>query len=210
MAGRAVVCERLAMIPVECVARGYLTGSGWVEYAERGTVCGIALPAGLVDGSRLPEPIFTPATKAPLGEHDENLDFDAVVASVGGVVAERIRELTLAVYAPGRGDRPRARADPGRHQVRVRPAGRRHHRAGRRGADAGLVPLLGRGELAAGRPAGLLRQAVRPGLAAARIGLGPSTPVQPRPPLPPEIVAATRAKYVQAYERLTGLAFETP
>ena len=80
VAGRAVVCERLEMIPVECVARGYLTGSGWLEYAERGTVCGIGLPAGLQDGSRLPEPIFTPTTKAPLGEHDESIDFDAVVA----------------------------------------------------------------------------------------------------------------------------------
>ena len=81
--GRAVVCERLDMFPVECVARGYLTGSGLREYDETGEVCGIALPAGLVDGSRLPEPIFTPATKAELGDHDENVSFDAVVAEVG-------------------------------------------------------------------------------------------------------------------------------
>ena len=91
VAGRAVVCERLTMVPVECVARGYLTGSGWAEYQASGSVCGLALPAGLVDGSRLPEPIFTPATKAPLGEHDENIDFATVVATVGAEVAEELR-----------------------------------------------------------------------------------------------------------------------
>ena len=80
--GRAVVCESLAMYPVECVARGYLSGSGLREYAETGEVCGLALPDGLVDGSRLPEPIFTPATKADLGDHDENVSYDAVVAGV--------------------------------------------------------------------------------------------------------------------------------
>jgi phosphoribosylaminoimidazole-succinocarboxamide synthase len=97
--GRAVLCERLEMIPVECVARGYLTGSGWLEYAESRTVCGVPLPDGLVDGSRLPEPIFTPATKAELGEHDENVDFATVAATVGQATAEQIRALTLAVYA---------------------------------------------------------------------------------------------------------------
>jgi phosphoribosylaminoimidazole-succinocarboxamide synthase len=97
--GRAMVCQRLAMFPVECVARGYLTGSGLVEYNSNGEVCGVPLPAGLVDGSRLPEPIFTPATKAALGDHDENVSFDAVVASVGQQDAETLRALTLRVYA---------------------------------------------------------------------------------------------------------------
>ncbi|MDN4483290.1 phosphoribosylaminoimidazolesuccinocarboxamide synthase [Demequina lignilytica] len=97
--GRAMVCQRLDMFPVECVARGYLTGSGLVEYEESGTVCGIALPPGLVDGSRLPEPIFTPATKAEVGEHDENVDFDAVVALIGREDAEALRDLTLALYS---------------------------------------------------------------------------------------------------------------
>ena len=86
-----MICERLAMIPVECVARGYLTGSGWTEYQASGSVCGVELPDGLVDGSRLPEPIFTPATKAALGEHDENVDFATVAATVGDDVAEQIR-----------------------------------------------------------------------------------------------------------------------
>ena len=96
--GRAMICERLDMFPVECVARGYLTGSGLVEYNADGTVCGIPLPAGLVDGSKLPEPIFTPATKAAFGDHDENVDFDTIVATVGTTTAAMLRELTLAVY----------------------------------------------------------------------------------------------------------------
>ena len=97
--GRAVVCEDLQMFPVECVARGYLTGSGLREYDATGEVCGLALPAGLVDGSRLPEPVFTPATKAELGDHDENVSYDAVVAQVGPETAAELRRLTLAVAA---------------------------------------------------------------------------------------------------------------
>src|SRR5574339_506961 len=96
--GRAVVCEELDMFPVECVARGYLTGSGLADYRATGEVCGIALPPGLEDGSRLPEPIFTPATKAALGDHDENVSYDAVVAVVGPQRAAELRRLTLAVY----------------------------------------------------------------------------------------------------------------
>src|SRR3954452_6122730 len=96
--GRAVICERLEMYPVECVARGYLTGSGLLDYRATRGVCGIPLPAGLEDGSRLPEPIFTPASKAALGEHDENVSYDAVAATVGSDVAARLRDLTLAVY----------------------------------------------------------------------------------------------------------------
>nr|MDQ4007062.1 phosphoribosylaminoimidazolesuccinocarboxamide synthase [Actinomycetota bacterium] len=83
LAGRAVVCDRLEMFPVECVARGYLTGSGLADYRATGTVCGVGLPPGLEDGSRLPEPVFTPATKAAIGDHDENISFDTVVGLVG-------------------------------------------------------------------------------------------------------------------------------
>src|SRR3954452_13311073 len=96
---RAVICEALDMYAVECVARGYLTGSGLLDYHATGEVCGIALPEGLEDGSRLPEPLFTPATKAALGDHDENVSYDAVVATVGAETAARLRDLTLAVYA---------------------------------------------------------------------------------------------------------------
>jgi len=98
VAGRAMVCQRLDMFPVECVARGYLTGSGLVEYRANGEVCGVPLPDGLVDGSRLPSPIFTPATKAAVGDHDENVSFEAVADSIGPVDAEALRELTLRVY----------------------------------------------------------------------------------------------------------------
>ncbi len=96
--GRAVICEALEMYPVECVARGYLTGTGLIDYRATGEVCGNALPAGLVDGDRLPTPIFTPAAKADFGEHDENVDFATVVATVGAEAAETLRGLTLAVY----------------------------------------------------------------------------------------------------------------
>lgn len=98
VAGRAMICQRLDMFPVECVARGYLTGSGLVEYRATGSVCGVELPVGLVDGSRLPVPIFTPATKAEVGEHDENVTLDAVAALIGREDAEALRHLTLAVY----------------------------------------------------------------------------------------------------------------
>ena len=100
-AGRAMRCRRLEMLPVECVARGYLTGSGLKDYGKTGAVSGVTLPPGLVDGSRLPEPIFTPSTKAPLGEHDEPITLDDVESLVGAETAARLRELTLAVYARG-------------------------------------------------------------------------------------------------------------
>lgn len=97
LAGRATLAKKLRMLPVECVARGYLAGSGWKEYRERGTVCGIKLPSGLAESDALPEPIFTPATKAVSG-HDENISFDAMSGLVGGPAAERARALTLALY----------------------------------------------------------------------------------------------------------------
>ena len=100
LAGRATLARKLRMIPVECVARGYLAGSGWKEYAARGTVCGIALPQGLRESERLPEPIFTPATKAASG-HDENISFDETVRLIGGETAERVRRLSLELYEEG-------------------------------------------------------------------------------------------------------------
>ena len=104
--GRSMLVKRAAMFPVECVARGYLAGSGWKEYRAEGTVCGIRLPAGLLDGSRLPEPIFTPATKSQDGAHDENISYDKVEAIVGAAEAAELRRLTLAIYA-GRRHMPR-------------------------------------------------------------------------------------------------------
>ncbi|HEX5741839.1 MAG TPA: phosphoribosylaminoimidazolesuccinocarboxamide synthase, partial [Pilimelia sp.] len=100
-AGRAIRCRRLRMVPVECVARGYLTGAGLAAYRDSGTVCGVPLPAGLVDGSRLPAPIFTPTTKAAVGDHDEFMTYRQVEDAVGAATADRLRRLTLAVYARG-------------------------------------------------------------------------------------------------------------
>jgi len=99
VAGRAMLCRTLDMYPIECVVRGYLTGSGWKEYLESQSVCGIALPAGLQNGDRLPEPIYTPAWKAPMGQHDENISFERTVELVGPDVAAELRELSLALFA---------------------------------------------------------------------------------------------------------------
>lgn len=98
VADRAMVVRELDMVPVECVVRGYLVGSGWAEYQESGTVCGIALPAGLTNGDRLPEPIFTPAFKAPVGEHDENITFEQTIELVGGETAHELRDTSLAIF----------------------------------------------------------------------------------------------------------------
>lgn len=99
LADRAMLVKRLDMHPIECVVRGYLTGSGWAEYRESGTVCGIPLPAGLNDGDRLPEPLYTPAFKAPMGEHDENITFERSVELVGASVATALRDASLAIFA---------------------------------------------------------------------------------------------------------------
>ncbi|HWK78991.1 phosphoribosylaminoimidazolesuccinocarboxamide synthase [Microbacterium sp.] len=99
VADRAMLAQSLEMLPIECVVRGYITGSGWVEYQESGTICGIPLPVGLENGDRLPEPLFTPAYKAPMGEHDENIGFDRVVELVGAERAAELRDTSLAIYA---------------------------------------------------------------------------------------------------------------
>jgi phosphoribosylaminoimidazole-succinocarboxamide synthase len=99
VAGRSMVVKSLDMFPIECVVRGYLSGSGWVEYQQSQSVCGVPLPAGLRDGDQLPEPIYTPAWKAPMGQHDENITFDRTVELVGAGVASRLRELSLEVFS---------------------------------------------------------------------------------------------------------------
>lgn len=208
VAGRAIICERLDMVPVECVARGYLTGSGWQEYSESRSVCGVALPAGLVDGSRLPEPILTPATKAPLGEHDENVTFEAVVDLLGRDLAERVRDLTLAVYRRAEGiaqDRGLVLADT------KLEFGRRADGAVVL-ADEALTPDSSRfWDATTWRPGGRLdsfdKQYVRNWLL--RESGWDRSFGEPPPPLPAEVVAATRARYVQAYEQLTGEQFRS-
>ena len=114
------------MFPVECVVRGYLSGSGWKEYRRAGAVCGIELPAGLLESERLPEPIFTPATKAEIGDHDENVDFERAAEIVGDrALMEELRRISLALYQRGAEHAAERGHHPGRHQVRVRPQRRR-------------------------------------------------------------------------------------
>jgi phosphoribosylaminoimidazole-succinocarboxamide synthase len=206
--GRSMLCEKLDMIAVECVARGYLTGSGLAEYRVSGTVCGIPLPGGLVDGSRLDQPLFTPAAKAPVGEHDENIDFDEVVARVGAERAAALRDLTIAVYSAGRDialERGIILADT-KFEFGVRPDGALVL------ADEVLTPDSSRFW-----PAGLWepgraqpsfdKQFVRDWLISPASGWDPKSD-QPPPPLPDEIVERTRDRYVEAYERLTGRTFQ--
>jgi len=209
--GRAVVCERLAMYPVECVARGYLTGSGLVDYratASSGhSVCGVALPAGLEDGSRLPEPIFTPATKAELGDHDENVSYDAVAATIGADRAAELRDLTLAVYGRAEGiarERGIILADT-KFEFGARPDGTTVL------GDEVLTPDSSRfwpaAEWEPGRTqASYDKQIVRNWALSPESGWDRSTGEAP-PPLPPEVVERTRSRYVEAYELLTGQKF---
>jgi len=200
--GRAMLVRRLEMLPIECVARGYLTGSGLGSYRQTGAVCGVPLPPGLVDGSRLPEPVFTPTTKAPVGAHDEAMTLGEVEAVVGPERAAQLRELTLAVYRRAAGI----------------AAGRGILLADTKlefGLDAEGVLTLGDEVLTPdssrwwpadrwqpGRPQPSYdKQFVRDWLSAHWDRQG-----EP-PPLPAEIVEQTRARYVEAYERITGSSF---
>ena len=202
--GRSVVVEKLDMVPVECVARGYLTGSGWAEYQRSRTVCGVPLPDGLRDGDKLPAPIFTPAIKAELGEHDENVDFATIARLHGDELAVRLRDLTLEVYA--RAERIAA----GRGIILADTK----LEFGRRDdgtlvlADEVLTPDSSRfWDAELWRPGESLpsfdKQYVRDWLAEQSGWDRETTP----PELPAEVVEATRARYVEAYERLTGWSF---
>jgi Phosphoribosylaminoimidazolesuccinocarboxamide (SAICAR) synthase len=205
-AGRTLICKSLRMAPVECVARGYLTGSGLVEYNESRTVCGLALPEGLVDGSELPAPIFTPATKAAVGEHDENVSYEEVARQVGADTAAELRQATLAVYGRARDiarDRGIILADT-------------KFEFGYEGetlvlADEVLTPDSSRfwpadvWEPGHAQPS-FDKQYVRDWLTSAESGWDRRSE-QPPPALPEHVVAATRAKYIEAYERLTGVSW---
>jgi phosphoribosylaminoimidazole-succinocarboxamide synthase len=199
-----MLCRRLDMVAVECVARGYLTGGGFKEYAETGSVCGVSLPAGLEDGSRLPEPIFTPAAKAALGDHDENVDFETVAEKVGDDAAAELRMLTLAVYA---------KAEEIARKRGIILADTKLE-FGRRAdwttvlADEVLTPDSSRfwpaDQWQPGRAQPSYdKQYVRDWLLSPASGWDRAAGGPP-PPLPDEVVDRTRAKYVEAYERLTG------
>lgn len=204
VAGRAMLCQTLDMYPVECVVRGYLTGSGWKEYQASGTVCGIPLPAGLHDGDRLPEPIYTPAWKAPLGAHDENISFERTVELVGADAAAELRDLSLEIFG----------------------------RASAIAEDAGLILADTKFEFGADRDTGVTRLADEVltsdssrywDAAAWRSGATPGERMASfdkqivrnwlaahwdqtgvPPVLPSEIVEQTAARYRELLERLTG------
>ncbi len=207
-AGRAILCTRLEMYPVECVARGYLAGSGLADYLATGAVCGVPLPAGLVDASRLDEPVFTPATKAALGEHDENVSYEQVVDAVGAAAAAELRSTTLAVYGRARDialQRGIVVADT-KLELGRDSAGRLVL------ADEVLTPDSSRfwpadeWEPGHAQPS-YDKQFVRDWLTSPASGWERHSGEAP-PPLPDEVVERTRAKYVEAYERLTGRAFD--
>ncbi len=199
-AGRAMLCRRLRMVPVECVARGYLAGSGLTDYLTSGAVCGVPLPGGLTEGARLPEPIFTPATKAARGDHDENISYRAVADAVGADLAAELRRITLAVYARGGEVADRAGLILADTKIELGHAADGRLVLG----DEVLTPDSSRFWPAAdwrpGRPqVSFDKQYLRDWLAASGWDRRP-----PGPELPEEVVAATRSRYVQAYEGLTG------
>ena len=208
VAGRAMICRRLDMYPVECVARGYLTGSGLAEYQENRSVCGVPLPEGLTEASRLPEPIFTPAAKAELGEHDENVTFERVTHMVGETAATALRGTTLALYtraAQVAGERGIILADT-KFEL---------------GTDAGGNLVLGDEVLTpdssrfwpadAWEPGRVTpsfdKQYVRDWLTSSASGWDRGSGQEP-PALPDVVVERTRARYLEAYERLTGHPLE--
>ncbi|MEV1142395.1 phosphoribosylaminoimidazolesuccinocarboxamide synthase [Micromonospora sp. NPDC049799] len=199
-AGRAIRCRRLEMVPVECVARGFLTGGGLKEYQATGAVSGVALPRGLVEASILPEPIFTPSTKAPVGEHDEPITFDDVIDKVGAETAERLRRITLDVYRRG----AELAADRGILVADTK-------------IELGWAPdgtlTIGDELLTSDSSRFWPAESYQPGRAqfsydkqyvrdwATESGWNKQAPA---PEVPAEVVEATRARYVDVYEKLTG------
>jgi phosphoribosylaminoimidazole-succinocarboxamide synthase len=203
--GRGLLVERLEMIPIECVARGYITGSGWKDYQSSGAVCGIELPSGLQESEKLPEPIFTPATKAEIGDHDENVDFDRAAEILGDRgLLEELRRLTLAIYSAA-ADHARERgiilADT-KFEFGRRPDGTIVL------GDEVLTPDSSRFWPADGYEPGhgqpsFDKQYVRDWASGSGWDKSP-----PAPELPADVVARTRELYVDAYDRITGESFD--
>jgi phosphoribosylaminoimidazole-succinocarboxamide synthase len=205
--GRALLVRKLRMLPVEAVARGYLTGSGLIDYDRTGEVCGVALPPGLFESSKLPEPIFTPATKAAIGEHDENVTYEDVAAQIGEEAASGVRAATLRVYlraAEHAESRGLILADT-KFEFGLDAAGELVL------ADEALTPDSSRYWPLAGYEPGRTqpsfdKQFVRNWLLAPEARWDRHGTLPP-PPLPEHVVEATRQRYIEAYERITGRAF---
>ena len=205
--GRALVVRRLEMLPVECVARGYLTGSGLLDYQATGKVCGIALPPGLVEASKFGAPLFTPATKAALGDHDENISFARVIEMVGGVRANQLRDRTLRIYVQAADHALRKGiiiADT-KFEFGIDPDGNLLL------ADEIFTPDSLRYWPADEYRPGVVqtsfdKQFVRNWLTGPESGWDRGGD-QPPPPLPSAIIEATRERYIEAYERISGLRF---
>lgn len=205
--GRALVCHRLKMLPFECVARGYLTGSGLKEYKATGKVCGNTLPEGLVEASKLPEPIFTPATKAELGDHDENVDFEAVVDKLGETRATQLKNATLEIYSQAAevaATKGLILADT-KFEFGLDPEGNLVL------ADEVLTPDSSRYWRAEGYEPGKVqpsfdKQYVRDWLTSSKSGWKRDSNEEP-PALPGGVVEATRQRYIDAYEVISGNKF---
>jgi phosphoribosylaminoimidazole-succinocarboxamide synthase len=203
--GRGMVVQRLEMLPVEAVVRGYITGSGWKDYQRTGAVCGIPLPSGLRESDRLPEPIFTPATKAELGSHDENIDFEGAAALIGDrALAERLREVSIALYEFA--------AEHARERGIILADTKFEFGLDGQGTltlgDEVLTPDSSRFWPVAGYEPGRSqpsfdKQFVRDWASGTGWDRNP-----PAPAIPEEVVQRTRAKYVEAYELITGERFE--
>jgi phosphoribosylaminoimidazole-succinocarboxamide synthase len=197
--GRSMLVKRAAMFPVECVARGYLTGSGWKEYKAQGTVCGMALPAGLLDGSRLPEPLYTPSTKGEAGTHDENISYAATEKAIGAADAAQLQRLTLALYK-------KAAAHAESRGLILADTKFEFGRTGQGIilADEVLTPDSSRfWDAATWKPGGAQpsfdKQFVRDYLEGIHWNKQ-----EPAPGLPDEVVKHTQSKYVEAFRHLTG------
>ncbi len=207
LVGRSMVVRKLPMVPVECVARGYLTGSGLADYRATGAVCGVTLPAGLTEADRLPKPIFTPATKADLGEHDENVSFEQVAAQVGDALARTLRDVTLDIYETA--------ADLAAERGIILADTKFEFGRAADGslvlADEVLTPDSSRyWEAAIWKPGEVQpsfdKQIVRNWLTSEAAGWDRHGDVPP-PPLPDDVVTRTRQRYIEAYERISGRSF---
>lgn len=202
--GRMMLGRRARVLPVECVVRGYVSGSGWRDYRASGSICGVALPAGLRESDRLPEPVFTPAWKAPAGQHDENVGFERVVELVGGeVLAGRLRDASLALYARGAAVCERAGiilADT-KFEFGLAPSGDLLL------IDEVMTPDSSRFWDAAVHAPGRVQASYDKQFVRDWLEAQPWDKTAPGPELPDEVVAGTRARYIEAYERITGASF---